>query len=251
MLYEQLGSKGIGLLEFTSKIGVQGLGVELGVKKDESIDSSLIRRTHKIIMGLEKNKMLKSLTKYRRKVSTKEYYLDTSLWHTGLYSYMSNTSELNKPNTEKMAYFAFKRRGNSLILLAGSPNHLIGSRNVDKQFEQTEGTDFFLYRKHIFQHLLSYVSAEEKPGNPQTIFELMQNEDLPYPLYLTSFCLLDLQELQETTIETAFKIYFQYDIGKLSRNLPEEESLLTYLRRNIKLDRGWLYVGSPIYTALP
>jgi hypothetical protein len=250
MLYDQLGSQ-IGLLEFTSKFGVQGAGVELGIKNDPTVNSSLIHRTRKVMIGLEKNKMLKPLIKYRRKINTKGYYSDTSLWHIGLYAYMSDTSGLITSNTAKMVYFAFKKRGNSLILLAGSPNNLLGIKSVDKQFEPSESTDLFLYRKHVFQHVLSYISAEEKSGITPPIFELLQNEELPYPLYLCNFCLLDLKELQETTIEISFKIYFQYNIGKLLKNLVVEKFLLNFLGQELDLDRSWLYVGSPLYTALP
>ena len=242
MLYDQVTSQKSGFFQFSPKISLPGFQIELGLRGDAEQSDRLIKRTAKLLKILHKRKLLESLSGGKELLLDK-LYKDSGAWHTGLYKWIVQEEAEEKPESfsEILAYFAFRTLDDSLLLLIGSPTHVMGGTGINEQrtiyYDSTE----YMYDIHLRNRVGRVVNADDKSSR---LPRLLSDDD-EYTLNLGVFCLGTLTRLPLTQTETVFKLY---EYRKLEKSLEEVVYLEAARDLGVFSFEG-IYVGSPLYTA--
>lgn len=257
MLSDQISKPKFGLKSLTPKIKI--FGVELGIDVSrESSDASLIETTVKVIKTLKKNENIASL-KSGDKISTSNYYFDTNNWRDGIVSWeIDYGNEETVPSFE--VYLAIREFGKDLIMLIGSPKHIIGESDIDdrKKYKRTT-EDIINYQ--ITGIMETYIRADDLNS-----FDDKSSINLPFvekspqiaAIILTGYCINQMKYLPVTNLEVVFKIFhclkIRKTIAKLAKKYgPAIEPNIDKLSRGLEIDDLLkyknLYIGSPLYTA--
>jgi hypothetical protein len=261
MISAQLPTKRFSLDKFEPKVEFAGATLGITYQGNEVTNLDLISRTIKLISQIDRQKLTKPLSTIA-KSSTSFFYHDENEWFHGLYSFRNlrnpafrGTSLYPKKDPLVVIYVMFRIQGRKLFLMFGSPNHILGEKEVNygtvnKPIELTT-----MRTLHLFQSFKDVeetawhnwdTDSEEETISPdmELVFPRRRAEkpasmqwevprDMPNGkgYLLSRFCLKELVNLPRVRIDTLLRIYSVYEHPS-----PEWESL---------------YLGSPIYTALP
>jgi hypothetical protein len=171
-------------------------------------------------------------------------YKDSGAWHTGLYKWTIQEESEDEPHSfsEILAYFAFRSLADSLVLLIGSPAHVMGGTGINEQrtihYDSTE----HMYDIHLRSGVRRVVKADGKSSS--RVPKLLYDDD-EYTVHLGVFCLGTLKRLPLAQTETVFKLY---EYHKLEKSLGEGP--YHHVARELGVfGFEHIYVGSPLYTA--
>jgi hypothetical protein len=254
MLHDQVKSNREKLTEFSPKVALAGVEIELGFKREQQSTKSLFVRTLELSSALEERGLVHDLEQ-RNVLNSTGYYQNTGVWHNGVLSWTSaGPYSSDAPCEELAAYFVFRILGDSMFLLVGSASHVIGGEEPSATFHRTPCTEW-AYHIYLRQHIAAYLKADRELVHPSTIL----NEHIPddkdvYPLSLGLFCLEDVQSLSQMHLEVVFKIYQHWQVRKHIARLARFEDgryVLSYADKMGLFRFAHLYVGSPLYTATP
>ncbi len=206
----------------------------------------------KVEKYLKKSKLLVDLNSFDGELKTDIFYTDKSKWNSGLFAWRSQLSD--------GAYVMFKTVNDSMVLLIGSANHLLGEGKTSERIAIGTTTSYLIFG--FLPYLMAtYTEADEKIINPSdnwTIPKYLDTET--YPLVLGSYCLDKIQNrFPLKSVNLVFTLYEHYEIGKTlsQENISDEardwQNLISEIgvgdSQNLKRFNH-LYVGSPLYSAL-
>lgn len=207
---------------------------------------------------------------------TSTYYEDKFEWFEGLYAFQGDIS-LEAGTTQLVSYLLWRRWRNSIILLAGSPENVLGERVVRDGVWAYGTTGTWGAVKAFAERNLrtdewnvvgvSGVSSTEEgsefpwiewdagslPDDSDTSPQELWAVHTPRALALATLCVGYLAELPQRKINSTFQITDVLDLA-LSGQLPDwvETNLAAKHRGNelFKLIRGCekVYLGSPLHT---
>jgi hypothetical protein len=188
-----------------------------------------------------------------------------------------------------VAYFVWRKHGDSIIVLAGSPDYIIGTR-VAKQGAQLSSTGDAIDTIGSSE-ILDVINSNEVssvvmgggrtnrriPSAERPISIAARDRDTARDWFkktvythsrevgLAIFCLNHLSNLPEMTIDTVFRIYSTYSSkgANLFEDLEvehkegQQEYAILYTEESLREARRigmanirTIYIGSPLYTAI-
>jgi hypothetical protein len=241
------------LSKLGAKASALGFGAEvaLGRENVQDDEAQLARELIDLMRRLRKSRNVVSL-QADESLGGSLFYHDSGDWHHGLYSIkMMGDAE------ETTTYIAWKADKNRIVLLFGSPINVLGVRDV------TDGTEFALASSRIvgdvvesslqWEFMKELQACDEE--DPDEVFSAeldsretsrvegsIQHQTHPKLIKaevnelrgsaLAAFCETALETLPLSKLETVFKVYHA---------LPVSRAIASY---------DYVYVGSPVYTAL-
>lgn len=270
MLYSQLLKKGFKFPDISPKITVPGFEATFNIQgKEDKQQDDLYRKAQIVLSTMEKTNSIKALQYQEPYI--KFFNHDKDKWHCGILaedffpSYHEQNG--NKENFEHQrsiegAYINFKIHRDSLILLIGSSNHLIGESDyhLDSTMpSRPMGTNRLLF------NVPQFIQAYEKYDGwwASKSAPIRYPSSAGYCLSLSEICLRKFVEYPESELEILFMLYQKFDLRKtareLSRDISREDSIVmestrhwleSKVSKTDMLKFRYLYIGSPIYTAL-
>jgi hypothetical protein len=240
----------------------------------------LVTKALRLVRGLEQRRLVSPLSGADQ-LSASAFYSGTGVWRHGLYYFRTFTSET-------VAYFVWKRHSDGIIILAGSPDNVIGRRTVSHGVRISSTGDAIesLGSMDILEAIITdevppvvVGGADARRRLPAATKRLFLARDpgstgteLRESVYthsretgLAIFCLDPLRELPETTIETVFRIYSttsarhgsfygdlqaEHEEGRQAYPTLYTDAGLSAARKLGLQELRTIYIGSPIYTAL-
>jgi PGAP1-like protein len=216
------------------------------------------------------------------RLTSAAFYADCSDWHSGLFS-------LNwMGNTPTIVYTLFREFGDSLVLLVGSPNNILGDKVISSQYfvPGTSGAqmailDYVAKAFKVDEPVAVTVEEVDSYGYDGPMPEIARSEIRnPFrssrndyraarePDFLDSFrfsleadeqgrslavlCLSQLVKLPSAKLDLAFRVFSSHAV-LLPSEPPEYDFQREYLSRVQALGLAkykMVYLGSPLYTAL-
>jgi hypothetical protein len=259
MLASQLFRKGFVLPEISPKISVPGLETTINFKPpNQSSQKDDYADLQKVLSVAQKNEWVKPLLHNEPKM--RFLNLDRDKWHSGIWS-EGDYPELNG------AYINFKIHRDSLLLLIGSSAHLIGFSDIDVHIDSSRPyitTGPLLYSLPLF--IKKYEAIDSWWNSKSAPFKIPATWG--YCISLSEICLKKFNEYPETELEIMFMLYQKLDLKKALQEISTENPLNLLDNESMNLvmqTRRWLnskvtgtdmlsfrylYIGSPIYTAL-
>lgn len=252
---------------------VSAPGIQLGVTPPAGAPD-LYRRTNALIRKMEHRKRIVPLPEYGQ-LGISCFYRDQSEWAHGLYSFKGDFS-LDRDSARVVTYLLWRRWQDSIILLAGSPENVLGERVIRGGIWAYGTTGTWTTLLHFAEaalhtdepNIIGLTSTADRPEagdlkwmKQDNVQADVQEEplpsemiDSPRALALGTLCLGQLSNLPTGRIDTAFRVFQRLPLA-LRGELPGWVAEL--LRREggrEKLDFlrqcKTIYVGSPLYTAL-
>lgn len=259
MLLSQTNQSVFSFSNLTPKVEVGGFGFGVEYSKNNEIRQNIISKTLSLHKSLTKKKLIQNISQFKMRNGT-TFISDNGKWFHGLFSLrypdFYEESPINKEKDEIIVIYALcKIQGKSIFLNFGSPNNLVGEKDVKHGIALsglfTTGRTYH-HLLNIFENVNETpwemnprfldlrTRAPEKPPIDVNLAmsekwshtqEIETHSNKPKPeVYLTQLCLEHLTLLPERNIETLFMIYDKFD--------------------NPTDNWETLYLGSPIYTAL-
>lgn len=262
LLHQQVLTNRNNFSDISPKISFAGLEFGINLKREGLQDGNLFSNTVALITSLYKQDLIKPITD-ETKITLVNYYHIESTWHHGLMKWRDSRIEL--PLVE--AYCVFRLVGDALILLIGSPSHLLGyiDATQTQNLNVIRSTTSLMYNS-IYRVMGYYVNNPEDTTRIDEEIFISDIRELAFSLDLGTFCLQEVIKLPLKTVDTVFKIYSQYDLRRNAARIAQyagEEERRGNLRYEMLLDpikkaeivglfkfRN-LYIGSPLYTAIP
>jgi hypothetical protein len=262
MLLDQVHRRHIKLPSISPKIEFAGLS--FGVEVESQVNGSLIQDTLSLVKSLEKERLIKELRDCST-LDTTAFYHDDGLWLSGLFSFGAIFHVL------VTTYLMWTQHKDSMIILVGSPLHILGEKVVrEGVFTPSTGRAQLELMKFVENHFktdaeclvrrsthMDYeIEAERKRAYEQGLFAnslrdfyVITSEETD-PVSLGLFCLRHVQRLPQSRVDTVFKVFRRYDLSPIQ----ETDSIGESLNRQAEQVNLWnyttIYLGSPIYTAL-
>jgi hypothetical protein len=283
MLQAQSRKPRFRLTSISSKLGFGAASVTINAEKQSA---TLINETLSLVRNLEKTKSLRPSSDLS-KLDTAVFYHDQGLWHSDLFKF---GSDFGSPT---VTYALWRVAGDSLILLIGSPNNILGDKIVN-------GDCFVPGTSGAHLEILAYVDqclTVDEPAAVRVGPSITYGRNIPVPeptnspiifpedyderaykrdwsrhqedkqslqflrnergLSLAFLCLRQLTQLNETSLETVFRVFSVHDIPAEHETERFEGSwqftpdeLIQQARDLGILDFERIYLGSPVYTAL-
>ena len=199
------------------------------------------------------------------------FYSSSGTWRVGLFCFQAFGS------AAAVAYFAWRRFDSTLVLLAGSPDNVIGRRVAQDGISIRRTGDIMQSLEPSIRDIMTSEEVSPAKGLPrrrvyvQPLDENRRIEQRRNRIYtniplatLSLFCLRDLATLPEMNIETVFRIYRQSahhgdalaDLeaenaaGRAEYPTLFDEQSLTTARTLGLAGIRHIYVGSPLYVAI-
>lgn len=119
MLLNQLRRSRFSFPKIKPKVDVAGVGLEVELNSQAKQD--LIEDTLRLLEIMEKKDLLKSLLP-DSKIDSDVFWRDEGLWFNGLFTF--------RATPDIVSYFLWKTHGDSIILLVGSPLHILGDKII-------------------------------------------------------------------------------------------------------------------------
>lgn len=215
-------------------------------------------------------------------IDASKFYASKAIWHNGLFYFRTIVSVT-------VAYFVWKKHGDSIIVLAGSPDNIIGTRVAKQGIHLSSTGDAIdtIGSSEILDAINSNEASSVVVGGGRTSRRIPRSErPISIPardrdttrnwfkeavythsreVGLAIFCLNDLSNLLEMSIDTVFRIYSTYSSkgANLFEDLEAEhkegqrEYAVLYTEEGLKEARRigmanlrTIYIGSPLYTAI-
>ncbi len=256
-----------------------GIGLQFNPQvRDE--EAELVKRTTKLITKMRRGKHIVPLED-RDELDVRTYYCDTSVWSHGLFSFAGDFS-LDQGSGRVVSYLLWRQWNDAIILLAGSPENVLGERVVHDgvwaygtsgtwesvlHFAQTalgadepdlaeaSGTSDRWSVDHLLPH--------DGPDGERLEGESDQHGGLspelltsPRAVALAVLCLKHLTRLQQGRIDTAFRITERLPVD--NRMSPPDWVVETLgasrgYNERIRLFQRYraVYIGTPLYVAAP
>jgi hypothetical protein len=234
-------------------------GVSIGTDIEVKDNSHLIKRLSRLIKIMNHKKIIQSLSQgeIEAKIFGFGYYQEESDWHNGLVSFGSEVS-----------YVLWKLWNDYIILLVGSPAHILGERFVTESNERP----FPMMTPRLIERLYfladsvhdNSVQAQRlsEEGKNKTFFleEEKIKSDSPIilasqeanPLGLGILCTQHLRNMPQSKIDTVFTLFKKYTFVRPDDLPIWIKSLQNYsdetIRGKLEKCKG-VFTGSPIYTA--
>lgn len=244
----------------SAKVTVPGAEVSVSGGSGEQQDD-LVARTVGLERRLRRRKLVKSLAG-ESELDPSSYYADEATWWNGLFAFNGDFS-LDQGAARVVSYLLWRPWRDSIVLLAGSPENVLGERVVrDGVWAYgTTGTWATILRfaersfaadEQGFEAVTdasASVPGEGKKVAPSGLF------DSPSGLALAVICARYLSTLPQSTVETVFRVSQRFPIrtpGLLPDWAVEALGDGGAGERRVELVRRCeaVYVGSPLYTAL-
>ncbi|RJP47991.1 MAG: hypothetical protein C4583_15110 [Anaerolineaceae bacterium] len=268
MLHGQLLRKGFKFSDISPKLTVPGFEASINFhEKDEKEQSELYNKAQKVLSTMEKTGAIKPLLNQEPYI--KFFNHDKSKWHCGILAedfFAQQVERSESPSEHKKsiegAYINFKIHRDSLILLIGSSNHLIGE--TDYHLDSSMPNRPLSTHRLLF-NVPQFIQAYERYDNwwASRVAPIRYPSSAGYCLSLSEICLKKFVDYPESEIEIMFILYQKFDLRKTARELSQEisrddyhvmESTRQWLESKVSktnmLKFRYLYVGSPIFTAL-
>jgi hypothetical protein len=261
--------------EITLSASAPGGLVKLDVKPPAQV-ADLYRRTDALIRKMERRKQLVPMPE-QGELGSSDFYHDDAVWANGLFSFKGDFS-LEQADARVVTYLLWRRWQDSIVLLAGSPLNVLGEHVVREGVWAYGTTGTLATLVHFTETALrtdeenvvgvSPSGAQPEAGGlnwtnggtgwPSASLpdEELRPEILSSPpgLALAALCLGHLAGLPAGPIETTFRITQRIAVN-LRGNVPRWAVDLLGRRGREQLDFlrrcQAVYVGSPLYTALP
>jgi hypothetical protein len=218
------------------------LATQLGLTFSGSAVKDVVRDVHKITTALQASGLIEELQP-DRKVETGRFYISTETWRHGLFYFKAGYSS-KKPLVTGVMYALWTTHAGSVLLLVGSPNHILGEKvvqqgvfipgtsgAVDKVFQiagrlsvdepaLVTGKDMGRWR---YSDVPGYeIRASDKVGDRDED-EIRQRLPLPYSwdsgrnaLSLAILCFRHLGQLSSTRVEVLFRLFAKESAAGLS-----------------------------------
>ena len=244
----------------SAKLAVLGAEVTLSGESGEQRDD-VVGRTLAVERKLKRRKLLTRLPD-EGELDPSSHYVDEATWWNGLFAFTGDFS-LEADAGRVVSYMLWRPWRDSIVLLAGSPENVLGERVVrDGVWAYgTTGTwatvlrfaeSTFASDEPGFETVTSApvsLTAENRDVAPSGLF------DAPRGHALAVLCALHLSALPESRVETVFRVSQRFAIrtpGLLPTWADEALRAGPTGERGVELVRRCeaVYVGSPLYTAL-
>jgi hypothetical protein len=272
MLEAQLARRRFLSLSFTPKMEVAGLSVAAELKGTPA--EHLAARTAALVERMRKKKLLRPLND-AAELQTAGFYRDHAEWFNGLYAFKGRDGP-DQRAVRVVSYLLWRRWKDALILLAGSPVHVLGERVVRDGVWAYGTTGTWAGMLNFVRNNLApdepdpagveegspapedaggflpwteWDAAAPDDGNPTLSFE---PAEYPDGLALAVFCARHLTRLPREPAETAFTVVRRLDLNPGADPLRWSREVRRVLPGGGPLTLNGLttvYVGSPIYTA--
>ncbi len=261
--------------EITLSASAPGGLVKLDVKTPAQV-ADLYRRTDALIRKMERRNHLVPMPE-QGELGFSDFYRDDSVWANGLFSFNGDFS-LERADARVVTYLLWRRWQDSIVLLAGSPLNVLGEQVVREGVWAYGTTGTMATLVHFGEtalrtdeaNLVGVAPPGARPeagglswmqggtgwpsaGQPE---EELRPEILSSPpgLALAALCLGHLSSLPAGPIDTAFRVSQRLGVN-LRGNVPRwtAELLGRHGREELDFLRRCqvVYVGSPLFTALP
>jgi hypothetical protein len=271
MLEAQLARRRFLSLSLTPKVEVPGLSVAAELKGTPA--EHLAARTATLVDRMRKKKLLRPLND-AAELQTAGFYHDRGEWFNGLYAFKGRDGP-DQRAVRVVSYLLWRRWRDALILLAGSPTHVLGERVVRDGVWAYGTTGTWAGMLNFVRRNLAPDDTgpagvgEESPapedaggfvpwtewdaalddGDPTLSFEPAQYPDA---LALAVLCARHLTRLPLEPVETAFTVLRRLDLTPGPDPLRWSREVRRVLPAGGPLALDGLttvYVGSPLYTA--
>jgi hypothetical protein len=248
----------------------------------EESHEPLIKKAIRLLGALDRSNSVLSLDE-TTKIGASKFYASRTVWHNGLFYFRTMVSVT-------VAYFLWRKHGDSIIVLTGSPDNIIGSRVASQGVRLSSTADAIdtIGSSEILDVINSNevssvvvggtgrtsrgIPRAQKPvsvaGSDREVVEGWFKETAytqSREVGLAIFCLSHLSNLPEMTIDTVFRIYSTYSSkgANLFEDLEAEhkqgqqEYAILYTDDRLKEAQRMgmanfrtIYIGSPLYTAI-
>jgi hypothetical protein len=243
----------------SAKVTVPGAEVTVSGERGEQEDD-LVARTIGVERKLRRRNLVKNLAA-ESQLDPSSYYADEATWWNGLFAFSGDFS-LSKDAGRVVSYLLWRPWLDSIVLLAGSPENVLGERvirdgvwaygttgtwaTILRFAETTFATD-----EPGYEAVTAASASTPAVGHqaaPDGLF------DSPSGLALAVICARYLSALPHTTVETVFRVSQRFPIqtpGLLPDWAQKALGHGSAGGRRVELVRRCeaVYVGSPLYTA--
>lgn len=238
-------------------------------------DDRLAERTRSLAKTMHRKKLVKTLDD-EHELESSGFYRDESTWLNGLFSFKGDFS-LEDETARVVSYLVWRQWSNSIILLAGSPENVLGEKVVRDGVwaygtTGTWATIVNFAETNLRTDERNFVAVADRPARRASpglpwadwdaeTFDEGEDEapsglfESPRGLALAVICARYLTALSRSRIETVFRVDERLDL-RARGPLPEwvrdvldehgEEGDGMELLRRCEA----VYIGSPIYTAI-
>lgn len=247
-------------------------GVQFGIAPPAD-SPDLYRRTNALIRKMERRNRMVPLPE-SGELDVSGFYRDQSDWMQGLYSFKGDFS-LDGDDVRVVTYLLWRRWQDSIILLVGSPQNVLGEQLVHGGAWAYGTTGTWTTLLHFAETTLrtdeanlvrvapsasrpqsgglTWVEPGEIKGEADEQPLPAEMMDSPRSLALASLCLGQLSRLPESHIDTAFRLFQRLPLA-LRGEVPSWVTVLLGSEGGrVKLDIlrrcKMIYVGSPLYAA--
>lgn len=257
--------------QVTATVSVAGV-VQLGVAPPAAAPD-LYRRTNALIRKMERRNLMVPLPP-SGELDVAGYYRDQSEWMQGLYSLKGDLS-LDDDSARVVTFLLWRRWQNSIILLIGSPQNVLGEQvaHGGAWAYGTTGTwDTLLHFAETTlrtdeANLVGVAPPADRPQagdlkwlEPGEIMGTVEEQplpeemiDSPRALALAALCLGRLSGLPASHTDTGFRLLQRLPLTLRGEVPSWVTELLGQQGGRVKLDIlrqcKMIYVGSPLYTA--
>jgi len=207
MLLAQVRRRPLGLLSFSPKI--EFAGISLGADLKSEANKGLVTDTLRLLKTLKRQRAITAVDA-ERKLDSRNFYHSEDMWRHGCFYFATLPSFT-------VTYLLWRTYNQSVVLLAGSPENIIGQINIRDgvhiastgEAMETLGSEDFL--RAIEQDEPTRSTAYE-PDFDDGI--LSENIDWLHMTHVKSnaapmamFCFRHLTRLTEMRVETVFKVF--------------------------------------------
>jgi hypothetical protein len=256
--------------QITATVSVPG--VQFGVAPPADAPD-LYRRTNALIRKMERRNRMVPLPQ-SGELDVSSFYRDQSEWMQGLYSFKGDFS-LDGDSARVVTYLLWRRWQDSLILLVGSPQNVLGEQLVHGGVWAYGTTGSWTTLLHFAETTLrtdeanlvgvappadrpragdlKWVEPGEIKGEAEEQPLPAEMMDSPRALALAALCLGQLSRLPSSHLDTGFRLFQRLPLllrgevpGWVTGLLGQEggRGKLDILRQC-----RMIYIGSPLYTA--
>lgn len=252
---------------------VSAPGVQLGVTPPAGAPD-LYRRANALIRKMERRGRIVPMPEDGQ-LGISRFYRDQSIWAHGLYSFKGDFS-LGRDGARVVTYLLWRHCQDAIILLAGSPENVLGERVIRGGIWAYGTTGTWATLLHFAEaalhtdepNIVGIASSADRPEagdlrwmNPDSVQADIPEEplpsemiDSPRALALGALCLGQLSNLPTGLIETTFRVFQRLPLTLRGEVPTWVAELLRREGGREKLDAlrqcKTIYVGSPLYTAL-
>jgi hypothetical protein len=236
----------------------------------------LVTKTLRLLDRLQRSNSIVSLEE-TSDLGTMKFYASKAVWYNGLFYFRTMVSVT-------VAYFLWRKHGDCIIVLAGSPDNIIGNRVARQGVELSSTGDAIdtIGSSEILEVINTDEVSSAVVGGGRTsrrippakkrVSAAPGNRNFEEAIYthsrevgLAIFCLSHLSALPEMSLETVFRVYSTYSsrAGNLFNDLAAEheqgrkkyptlysDASLKEAQRMGLMNLRRIYIGSPLYTAV-